>query len=805
MTSSPRAMARALLVALIAALTAQPARGQPVSKLREPLPFDVATSLRSHNGRSSVDISPDGQWVAHTVQGEAKVPRDTLSTAFAATGFPFAEGDSRMQATLSHTKTGDVITLGNPESASWAPVWSPDGTRVAFYSDEGGEAGVWVFELATRKATRFPGVIARPFFGFEHVQWSADSQRLLCKILPAHLTIAQANALGGRTRTRSASLFAKAEPGQPSVNVRRVEPKAAKPAPNAPATTTTRGAPVGDVRWMTADLALLDLRTNSVTRLVEGAAVRAYRLAPNESSAAYTIHKGAEPATQQPNVDLIVKDLTGGAARMLAENARMGYGIEWSWSPDSKSIAYISSGLSANGEIIILHVAGGLERRLKPDSAPNFGAGEGEYAPLWSANGRQIFAVGGGKLWRIDVSSGSGSAVGNIDGWLISTTITPFSRPTIWSSDGERSVWVIARNRGSTKAGIYAIDLKTGKSRLALEEVKSFSALFNVDANEATGEIAFVSTDQQHLQDVWMFNTNDGKTRQASRLNTSLDRYELGHARVIEWKTAEGESLRGALLLPPGYEAGKRLPFVVFVYGGESGSRFVNRFGLWGSTPNFNMHLFATRGFAVLYPDAPVKTGQTMTDVVRTVMPGVDAAIAQGYADPDRLVVMGQSYGSFNTLSIITQTNRFKAAIITAAVLHPDLFTDYLRATGYYEHGQGNMGGTIWEQRDRYLANSPLFLFDRIQTPLLIGQGERDGDLAPAEAIFTALERLGKSVEYRLYQSEGHVLTQTPNVIDFWKRRLEFLAEHLDLVYDAKGAVVFDGAKAKSRGPRAAQ
>lgn len=801
--TNPRAIVRALLLALIAGQARKQAIAQAGQKLREPLPFEVATSLRGHNGRSTVDISPDGQWVAHTVQGEAKVPRDTLSTAFAATGFPFAEGDSRMQATLSSTKTGEVITLGSPESASWAPVWSPDGKRVAFYSDEGGETGIWLFELATRKARRFPGVIARPFFGFEHIEWMSDSQRLLCKLLPADLTIAQANALG-RTR-RNASLFPKVEPGQPSVNVRRVDPKAMKPAPNAPSTPTTRSAPVGDLRWMTADLALLDLRTQSVTRLVQGAPVRAYAFAPDEASVAYTVHKGTEPSTQQSNLDLVVKDLAGGSARTVAQNARMSYGIEWSWSPDSKSIAYISSGLLASGEIIVLPVTGGPERRLKPDSSPNFGEGEGEYAPLWSANGRQIFAIGGGKLWRIDVSSGSGSALGNMDGWVIGSTVTPFGRPTIWSNDGERFVWVIARNKDNTKAGIYSIDLRSGKTRLALEEAKSYSSLFNVDANEVTDEIAFVSTDQQHMQDVWMFNTKDGKTRQASRLNDHLDRYELGQARVIEWKTAEGESLRGALLLPPGYQEGTRLPLVVFVYGGESGSQLVNRFGLWGSTPTFNMHLFATRGFAVLYPDAPVKTGQTMTDVVRTVMPGVDAAIAQGHADADRIVVMGQSYGSYNTLSIITQTNRFKAAIITAAVLHPDLFADYLRATGYYEHGQGNMGGSIWEQRDRYFANSPLFQFDKIQTPLLIGQGERDGDLVPVEAIFTALERLGKPVEYRLYQGEGHVLTQTPNVIDFWKRRLEFLAEHLDLVYDAKGAVLFDGPRAKSRGARVSQ
>ena len=121
--------------------------------------------------------------------------------------------------------------------------------------------------------------------------------------------------------------------------------------------------------------------------------------------------------------------------------------------------------------------------------------------------------------------------------------------------------------------------------------------------------------------------------------------------------------------------------------------------------------------------------------------------------------------------------------------MHPDLFADYLGGftdyTGYYEHGQGAMGGTIWEFPDRYRENSPLFRFDRIETPLLIGQGDTDLDLAAPEAIFRAFERLEIPVEYRLYESEGHVLARRENVLDFWERRLEFLAEHLDLETDA--------------------
>ena len=100
------------------------------------------------------------------------------------------------------------------------------------------------------------------------------------------------------------------------------------------------------------------------------------------------------------------------------------------------------------------------------------------------------------------------------------------------------------------------------------------------------------------------------------------------------------------------------------------------------------------------------------------------------------------------------------------------------------------MGGSIWEFPQRYLQNSPLLRFDQIETPLLIGQGALDSDLVPSEAIFSALERLEKAVEYRIYEGEGHVIKQRSNVLDFWRRRLEFLAEHLDLQVDARGAIV---------------
>jgi dipeptidyl aminopeptidase/acylaminoacyl peptidase len=783
---------------LVGIVAAPPARlaAQSSARLREPLPLDLVLSLHGHNTRSPVNFSPDGEWIAHTVKSEEQVARDSVAISYSPTGFPFSEGDARMQATLTNVRTSETIRLGGARSASWAPVWSPDGNRVAFYSDEGGEAGLWVWEKATRTVTRFPGVTARPYLGFEGVRWTADGQRLIAKILPAGITIAQANAKDGARV--AATAFPNVAPGQPHVIVRRHGPMPAV-NPTAAGSAPTANALFGETEWAAVDLAMMDVRTKRVTRLVERKAVRWFALSPDERVLAYSVLKGWETNSGQSDFDLELVEVSKGTSRMLGANIRLGYGIEWNWSPDGKTIAYISSGQLGNGEIGLLSLSDGWDRRLTGNGAPSFDPGDGEHAPLWSADGTQLFAVGKGELWRIDSRSGRASAIGTVAGWQIHAVATPFGQPKIWSSDGGRTVWVVARERAGLRSGIYALDLTTGQARDGVREAKSYAGIFNLTASDATGEIAFVSTDQQHLQDIWTFDTRGHRTRQVTHINPALDRYELGTSKLIEWRGVDGKPLRGALLLPPDYVQGRRVPLVVSVYGGAMASASVNTFGgRNGDAPLFNMHVLATRGYAVLYPDAPTRAGLTSADLLEVVMAGVAAAIDAGYADPDRLAVMGQSYGSLNTLSLITQTSRFKAAIITGVVLHPDLFADYLNSTGRYERGQGNMGGTIWEQRDRYFENSPLFRFDRIETPVLMGQGDRDGDLIPSNAIFTALERLDKSVEFRLYQAETHVISQRANVLDFWERRLEFLAKHLDLALDARGGVIFDGGRAKS-------
>ncbi len=770
------------------------AAGLSAQQLREPLPFDVAARLIAHNTRSPIGLSPDGMWVAHTYGRDEVVPRQTRE--FAATGFPFAEGDARMQACLSNTQTGEPIRLGGDQGASWAPVWSPDGSRVAYYADDDGEAGLWIWVKATGKTTRFPGVSVRPFFGFENVRWLPDSMRLVCKITPAGMTIAQMNALvpdadGG-------SRFPKVGPDEPSVFVLKAKAGAAK-AEDTKTTSAPREPVVGPrLDRSLADLAILDVTTNEVTRVVERTKALWYEPSPDGAVLACTVHKGWEPNTQQGNFDLVVHDLARKTTRRLCENVRLEYGINVSWSPDGKQLAYITTGQLGSGECTVVDVASGTGKKLGGEGAPNFKSSE--RPPLWDAAGGQVYALAKDELWRLRVDDGSATKVAGIAGYKITGIVSKSASGTIWSNDGGRTVFVTAKTDDSRQSGIHAIDTGTGQSRALMAEHKSYYQSFNLDACEATSTVAFVAKDQQHLAEVFTVDTRSGAVKQASRLNPDIDRYELGSARLVEFTGIDGQQLGGSLLLPPGCQEGRRYPLVVWVYGGDTGSRFLNSFGFWGDLPTFNSHVLATRGYAVFFPDAPLREGKPMRDLVDTVIPGLNKVIEMGLADPERVAVMGQSYGSYCTLALIAQTRRFKAAVITA-VVDPSMLGGYLHmspdgsdSTGYYEHGQGNMGGTPWQFPERYRENSPVFLFDQIQTPLLIAHGSKDVlPLSNPDHVFVALRRLGKEVEYRIYENEEHVITQKANVIDFWNRRLDFLAEHLDIARGEKGEVRFDG------------
>ena len=145
------------------------------------MPLNIAVAASAHDTRSSFNLSPDAEWIAHTWTTDEAVPEGRFYTP---TGVSFAGGNKRKQAAVTSIKTGQVVQRGSATTFNWAPVWSPDANRVAYYSHEGGQAGIWIWEKTTGKVERFAGVIPRSFFGFEIVRWSSDKSCDLTALPP---------------------------------------------------------------------------------------------------------------------------------------------------------------------------------------------------------------------------------------------------------------------------------------------------------------------------------------------------------------------------------------------------------------------------------------------------------------------------------------------------------------------------------------------------------------------------------------------------------------------------------------------
>ena len=191
------------------------------------------------------------------------------------------------------------------------------------------------------------------------------------------------------------------------------------------------------------------------------------------------------------------------------------------------------------------------------------------------------------------------------------------------------------------------MDLATGQSMALLESGQCYTCANASQHFTVTGDgkyLAYIAEDSQHDEDLWISDATFQSPSRLTHLNQQFDKYKMGSARLLDWLSDDGDRLQGVLLLPSNYEAGVRYPLIVWVYGGRSMSDQLDHFGLV-SSGLFNMQLFATRGYAVLLPDAPLHLGTPMFDLAKTVLPGVDKAIELGIADPNRLGVMGHSFG----------------------------------------------------------------------------------------------------------------------------------------------------------------
>lgn len=744
-----------------------------------PLKVEDLLSSREFGQLTVPVLSPDQQWLVYAVKNnhaelDASSNKRKESTIFSLW--------KDVDLYIVNTNTGDSRCLTGNSGGNGAPSWSPDGRNLAFLSDRDGDGipKLWIWQRATGKLIKVSDVYVR------------SSELLWLNNQDVVMTLPPEDSEPGRDPRRvphtalQATSPKKSESPRSSVTIYRSKAASFGEVPQA-------ADPPWNLDALRKDLAIVDVVSGNIRRLTHGGLrIAKYAPSPDGTRIAFSSPLRFEQAgSQQVLWNLSVVSLATGALKTLAADIRLEYdGSPFSWSPDGRKLAYLAGGPQEHdtgvGDCFIVDLSDSRSQNVST-FADRLGH-DRQRTPLWDNAGRSLYFIRSGALWIVKDAKTPDKFTSIQDHEILELVASSHGRE--WSQNGI-STLVLAYNTSTKQSGFYRVDLETGVSTKLQEESRCYHCS-NVNDHVFVApqgdKLAYFAEDAGHGSDLWISDADFHSARRLTHLNPQLEKYEMGESRLVQWRNIDGRVLQGALLLPPHYDKEKRYPLVVWVYSGSTGSKYVNQFGLGAPGP-FNMQLLATRGYAILYPDIPEDAVSPMFNVSKCVLPGVNRLIEMGIVDPDRIGVMGHSFGGYSTLALITQTARFKAAI------ELDGAANLLSAYGemgkdgtafgvsWLEGGQAMMGGTPWQLRDKYIENSPYFYLDRVASPLLIVHGDQDWVAAPflADELFVALRRLGKKVEYAKYGGEGHsaVNWAYPNQIDFCHRMLAWFDRYL--------------------------
>lgn len=684
-------------------------------------------------------VAPDGALLSLTIQ-EPPRTGGPYHDGFDANRLPLLMAGSRVW--VVDTKNGETIEPFPEGSTSWGGRWSPDGSYLAAYVQyrEGTCVGVWSRRTHEVRFRREAPVWA--FFGFEVPQWTPDCRSVLAKLkaTDSHPGWADHARLKVPVEVYSYELGAEYRP-------------------------VSQEAMAGD-RGV-GELGLVDVSTGAVKRLAKAMLFCGWKMAPDGRSVAVLRQAGRDESRGQNYYELVLIPLAGAEPKVLARQIPQNLGLTLSWSEDSRYLAYAAAEGGQSGRIEVVPtdgsepprtLSGGDDIRL------------GDYGYLrWSSDSRFVYALAGSEVWELAADGGSRRQIRPVfDGAEAERRVWSWvQRPlqgTLWAP--EQALLAITDRSGTDGLPWLArVKLQDGKTTLLHPWMRTeISDGYSLEGTRDGSACFLITESPQRAFELWRVSEGFHPVTPLRQLNPELERVAFGRRLLVSWSDKHNEKRQGALLLPPGYTKGQRVPLIVNVYGGDHNSRAIDQFGFGGY--NFdNADLLAAHGYAVLHPDMPMKDHDPMRQLPSLVRAAVRRVVQLGIADPERIAVMGHSYGGYCVLALLTQTRLFRTAVCSAGTVElTSFYSDFWNGMNFRwawaERGQGRMGGTPWEKREAYIRNSPFFFLDRVTAPVLLVSGtDVEEDARQAKQAFGALRRLDRTVELRLYRGEGHTLS----------------------------------------------
>lgn len=270
-------------------------------------------------------------------------------------------------------------------------------------------------------------------------------------------------------------------------------------------------------------------------------------------------------------------------------------------------------------------------------------------------------------------------------------------------------------------------------------------------------------------------------------LNPRVKEFNWGTAELVPFRSTDGQPLQAILVKPENFDPAKKYPLIVYIYERLTDGLHTFRQPTVTRGQVINPTYYASNGYLVLMPDIAYRTGQPGQSAVKCVLPAIQAVVDRGCVDEKAIGINGQSWGGYQIAYLVTQTDRFKAAVAGAPVSNMVSAYNGIRwGTGLprqfqYEHTQSRIGGTLWEMPLKYLENSPVFMADRVVTPLMMIHNDADDAVPWYQGVeyFLALRRLGKEAYLLNYNGQPHNLTNRAAARDFAVRMQQFFDHHL--------------------------
>ncbi len=446
------------------------------------------------------------------------------------------------------------------------------------------------------------------------------------------------------------------------------------------------------------------------------------------------------------------------------------------WSPDGTRITYTTRPTpkaddGSLSDVWLLTLANGEKRKLagEPGTADN---------ARWSPDGKWIAFTStsdrdpGPSTADLYLISPDGGAPIRVDAKFDLSVGTP-----VWARDGHTIYFST-----NVREAIEVFKAAAVPDSMA-KEVWQFGGSMGITEISRDGRtlLGTVSSAQQPTE--IYISKNGDQPQIITHQNAWLSDYSLAQSEIVKWKSKDGTEIEGVLTKPVGYQTGSKVPLLLNPHGGPTGA----------SLNNFNgtVQVLAANGFAVLQPNFRGSTGKGLSfsqankntwgkGDYEDCMTGVDAMIAAGIADADRLGAFGWSYGGYMTFWILTQTDRFKAVSPGAGLTN--IYSMYSQNDIQRYLRWFYSDKAPWDAQELYWDRSPMKYVKNVKTPVMIMHGQVDTrvPIAQAQEFYMALKEMKVPVEFVVYPRENHGFTEPRHNMDRVRRYVKFFSKYLN-------------------------